>query len=56
MTEFESDPQRRPAPTDAEPSHPTAELPRDERVQSDSPTTPVPVVSTTADADTTPVT
>ncbi|MGC4853909.1 trypsin-like peptidase domain-containing protein [Micromonospora sp. DT4] len=46
MTEFESDPQRRPAPTDAEPSHPTAELPRDERVQSDSPTTPVP-----ADAD-----
>ena len=51
MTEFESDPQRRPAPTDAEPSHPTAELPRDERVQSDSPTTPVPVVST-ADAPT----
>ncbi|WP_327041848.1 trypsin-like peptidase domain-containing protein [Micromonospora ureilytica] len=47
MTEFESDPQRRPAPTDAEPSHPTAELPRDERVQSDSPTTPVQVVSTT---------
>ncbi|MEV1017767.1 trypsin-like peptidase domain-containing protein [Micromonospora sp. NPDC049801] len=39
MTEFESDPQRRPAPTDAEPSHPTAELPRDERAQSDSPTT-----------------
>lgn len=38
MTEFESDPQRRPAPTDAEPSHPTAELPRDEHVQSDSPT------------------
>ncbi|MGW5560672.1 trypsin-like peptidase domain-containing protein [Micromonospora sp. NPDC003944] len=53
MTEFESDPQRRPAPTDAEPSHPTAELPRDERVQSDSPTTPVPVVSTTGDAETT---
>ncbi|MBM0206711.1 trypsin-like peptidase domain-containing protein [Micromonospora sp. STR1s_5] len=49
MTEFESDPQRRPAPTDAEPSHPTAELPRDERVQSDSPTTPVPVVSTDGD-------
>ncbi|MEU8155796.1 trypsin-like peptidase domain-containing protein [Micromonospora sp. NPDC048986] len=49
MTEFESDPQRRPAPTDAEPSHPTAELPRDERVQSDSPTTPVPVVSTGGD-------
>ncbi|RAO41336.1 Serine protease Do-like HtrA [Micromonospora noduli] len=65
MTEFESDPQRRPAPTDAEPSHPTAELPRDERVQSDSPTTPVPVVSTggdptvaapTGDAETTAVT
>ncbi|MGV9215527.1 trypsin-like peptidase domain-containing protein [Micromonospora sp. RB23] len=52
MTEFESDPQRRPAPTDAEPSHPTAELPRDERAQSDSPTTPVPVVST--DGDTAP--
>ncbi|MET7877298.1 trypsin-like peptidase domain-containing protein [Micromonospora sp. DT68] len=46
MTEFESDPQRRPAPTDAEPSHPTAELPRDERAQTDSPTTPVQVVST----------
>ncbi|KAB1933011.1 PDZ domain-containing protein [Micromonospora sp. ALFpr18c] len=53
MTEFESDPQRRPAPTDAEPSHPTAELPRDERGQSDSPTTPVPVISTTGDAPTT---
>ncbi|SIN18208.1 trypsin-like peptidase domain-containing protein [Micromonospora cremea] len=53
MTEFESDPQRRPAPTDAEPSHPTAELPRDERAQSDSPTTHVPVVSTTDDAATT---
>ncbi|WP_405429762.1 trypsin-like peptidase domain-containing protein [Micromonospora sp. NBC_00617] len=52
MTEFESDPQRRPAPTDAEPSHPTAELPRDERAQSDSPTTPVPIVST--DGDTAP--
>ncbi|WP_433115221.1 trypsin-like peptidase domain-containing protein [Micromonospora sp. CA-246542] len=52
MTEFESDPQRRPAPTDAEPSHPTAELPRDERAQSDSPTTPVPVVS--ADGTATP--
>ncbi|MET8309208.1 trypsin-like peptidase domain-containing protein [Micromonospora sp. NPDC005173] len=56
MTEFESDPQRRPAATDAEPSHPTAELPRDERAQSDSPTTPVPVVSTTEDAATTAVT
>ncbi|MFF5055640.1 trypsin-like peptidase domain-containing protein [Micromonospora sp. NPDC000663] len=53
MTEFESDPQRRPAPTDAEPSHPTAELPRDERAQSDSPTTPVPVVPSTGDAATT---
>ncbi|MEU8420360.1 trypsin-like peptidase domain-containing protein [Micromonospora sp. NPDC048835] len=52
MTEFESDPQRRPAPTDAEPSHPTAELPRDERVQSDSPTTPVPVVPTGAESTT----
>ncbi|MEU8286712.1 trypsin-like peptidase domain-containing protein [Micromonospora sp. NPDC048905] len=50
MTEYESDPQRRPAPTDAEPSHPTAELPRDERAQSDSPTTPIQVVSTTGDA------
>ncbi|MEU1361070.1 trypsin-like peptidase domain-containing protein [Micromonospora zamorensis] len=49
MTEFESDPQRRPAPTDAEPSHPTAELPRDERAQSDSPTTPVPVILTASD-------
>ncbi|MCM0678272.1 peptidase S1, partial [Micromonospora phytophila] len=39
MTEYESDPQRRPAPTDAEPSHPTAELPRVERAQSDSPST-----------------
>ncbi|MFV2111935.1 trypsin-like peptidase domain-containing protein [Micromonospora sp. LOL_025] len=36
MTEHESDPQRRPAPTDAEPSLPTAELPRAERTQSDS--------------------
>ncbi|MGC4744474.1 trypsin-like peptidase domain-containing protein [Micromonospora sp. DT201] len=50
MTEFESDPQRRPAPIDAEPSHPTAELPRDERAQSDSPTTPVQVVSTAGDS------
>ncbi|MER7440638.1 trypsin-like peptidase domain-containing protein [Micromonospora avicenniae] len=39
MTEYESDPQRRPAPADAEPSHLTAELPRVERAQSDSPTT-----------------
>ncbi|QGN47058.1 trypsin-like peptidase domain-containing protein [Micromonospora sp. WMMD558] len=36
MTEYESDPQRRPAPTDAEPSPPTAELLRVERAQSDS--------------------
>ncbi|MEU8297781.1 trypsin-like peptidase domain-containing protein [Micromonospora sp. NPDC048909] len=37
MTEYESDPQQhRPAPTDAEPAHPTAELPRVERAQSDS--------------------
>ncbi|MEU8083630.1 trypsin-like peptidase domain-containing protein [Micromonospora sp. NPDC049101] len=53
MTEYESDPQRRPAPTDAEPSHPTAELPRDERAQSDSPTTPMSFVSTTGDAQAT---
>ncbi|AEB47055.1 MULTISPECIES: trypsin-like peptidase domain-containing protein [Micromonospora] len=38
MTEYESDP-RRPAPTDAEPSHP--ELPRAEYARSDSPTEPV---------------
>ncbi|SCE92311.1 trypsin-like peptidase domain-containing protein [Micromonospora chokoriensis] len=56
MTEFESDPQRRPAPTDAEPSHPTAELPRDERAQSDSPTTPIEVVSTGGDDPTSAVT
>ncbi|WP_433529733.1 trypsin-like peptidase domain-containing protein [Micromonospora sp. CA-263727] len=37
MTEYESDP-RRPAPTDAEPSHP--ELSRAERAQSDSPSVP----------------
>ncbi|WP_346538416.1 trypsin-like peptidase domain-containing protein [Micromonospora sp. DPT] len=36
MTEFETDPQRRPAAPDAEPSHPTAELSRVERGQSDS--------------------
>ncbi|MEU7801868.1 trypsin-like peptidase domain-containing protein [Micromonospora arborensis] len=65
MTEFESDPQRRPAPIDAEPSQSTAELPRDERAQSDSPTTPVPAVpaagdspvaSTAGDTETTAVT
>ncbi|MEH0972656.1 trypsin-like peptidase domain-containing protein [Micromonospora sp. CPCC 205546] len=36
MTEHESDPQRRPAHPDAEPSLPTAELPRAGRAQSDS--------------------
>ncbi|WP_433387404.1 trypsin-like peptidase domain-containing protein [Micromonospora sp. KLBMP9576] len=36
MTEHESDPQRRPAHPDAEPSYPPAELPRAERAQSDS--------------------
>ena len=35
MTEYETDPQRSPAPADAEPSHPTAELSRVERGQSD---------------------
>ncbi|WP_036372979.1 S1C family serine protease [Micromonospora sp. ATCC 39149] len=37
MTEYETDPQRRPAPSDAEPSHPTAELSRAETGLSDSP-------------------
>ncbi|MEV4758307.1 trypsin-like peptidase domain-containing protein [Micromonospora sp. NPDC049559] len=37
MNEYETDPQRPPATPDAEPSHPTAELPRD-RGQSDSAT------------------
>ncbi|MEU4716267.1 trypsin-like peptidase domain-containing protein [Micromonospora purpureochromogenes] len=36
MTEFETDPQRRPAAPDAEPSHPTAELFHVEHGQSDS--------------------
>lgn len=36
MTDYESDPQRRQAPGDAEPSHPTVDLPRLERAQSDS--------------------
>ncbi|MEH0983483.1 S1C family serine protease [Micromonospora sp. CPCC 205556] len=35
MTEFETDPQRRPAAPDAEPSHPTAELSRVERGESE---------------------
>ncbi|MFC0503217.1 S1C family serine protease [Micromonospora costi] len=52
MTEYESDPQHRPATTDAEPSHPTAELPRVERAQSDSPTTdPAPAGPVARDAD-----
>ncbi|MEH1100243.1 trypsin-like peptidase domain-containing protein [Micromonospora sp. CPCC 205561] len=53
MTEHESDPQRRPAPTDAEPSHPTAELPRVERAQSDSAPFPggVPAATTGPAAD-----
>ncbi|MFC8847473.1 MULTISPECIES: trypsin-like peptidase domain-containing protein [unclassified Micromonospora] len=37
MTEYETDPQRRPVPSDAEPSHPTAELSRVETGLSDSP-------------------
>ncbi|MFC6014742.1 trypsin-like peptidase domain-containing protein [Plantactinospora solaniradicis] len=36
MSDFEIDPQRRPANADRELSHPTAELPRDDRGQSDS--------------------
>ncbi|MEV6694226.1 trypsin-like peptidase domain-containing protein [Micromonospora sp. NPDC051196] len=50
MTEYESDP-RRPAPTDAEPSHP--ELPRADHARSDSPS--VPVADSTAEAPTVPV-
>ncbi|MGW5670960.1 trypsin-like peptidase domain-containing protein [Micromonospora sp. NPDC003776] len=41
MTDHETDPQRTPAPADAEPSHPTAELPRTGDGQSDS-TAPLP--------------
>ncbi|MCP3784447.1 trypsin-like peptidase domain-containing protein [Micromonospora sp. A3M-1-15] len=40
MTDHETDPQRSPAPADAEPSHPTAELPRAESGQSDPTVTP----------------
>ncbi|WP_433313653.1 trypsin-like peptidase domain-containing protein [Micromonospora chersina] len=40
MTDHENDPQRSPAPADAEPSHPTAELPRAESAQSDTTVTP----------------
>ncbi|MCX4470233.1 trypsin-like peptidase domain-containing protein [Micromonospora sp. NBC_01655] len=62
MTEYETDPQRRPAPSDAEPSHPTAELSRVAPGQSDSPAVepPAPAAPTapttpTADAPTAPV-
>ncbi|MFE9205778.1 trypsin-like peptidase domain-containing protein [Micromonospora sp. NPDC007230] len=40
MTDHETDPQRSPAPADAEPSHPTAELPRAESGHPDSTVTP----------------
>ncbi|MFG3302578.1 trypsin-like peptidase domain-containing protein [Micromonospora chersina] len=40
MTDHETDPQRSSAPADAEPSHPTAELPRAESGQSDPTVTP----------------
>ncbi|MFI1193366.1 trypsin-like peptidase domain-containing protein [Micromonospora sp. NPDC020750] len=60
MTEYETDPQRRPAPSDAEPSYPTAELSRREPGQSDSPavqpyapavpTAPMPPSAATTDA------
>ncbi|WP_406041282.1 trypsin-like peptidase domain-containing protein [Micromonospora sp. NBC_00898] len=53
MTEYETDPQRSPAPADAEPSQPTAELPPAERGQSDSTTpaaAPVPADSPAAGA------
>ncbi|MEU8260189.1 trypsin-like peptidase domain-containing protein [Micromonospora sp. NPDC048999] len=40
MTDHETDPQRSPAPADAEPSHPTAELPRTGSVPSDAIFTP----------------
>ncbi|AVT30464.1 peptidase S1 [Plantactinospora sp. BC1] len=36
MSDFETDPQRRPVTADREHSHPTAELPRDDRGQSDA--------------------
>ncbi|WP_422771597.1 trypsin-like peptidase domain-containing protein [Plantactinospora sp. WMMC1484] len=39
MSDFETDPQRRPANADREQSHPTAELPRDDRGPSDPGTT-----------------
>ncbi|MET8833146.1 trypsin-like peptidase domain-containing protein [Micromonospora sp. NPDC004540] len=40
MTDHETDPQRSSAPADAEPSHPTAELPRAESGQSEPTVTP----------------
>ncbi|MET7967772.1 trypsin-like peptidase domain-containing protein [Micromonospora sp. NPDC005305] len=40
MTDHETDPQRSPVPADAEPSHPTAELPRAGSGQSDPTVTP----------------
>ncbi|MFE9872925.1 trypsin-like peptidase domain-containing protein [Micromonospora sp. NPDC005686] len=42
MTDHETDPQRSPAPADAEPSHHTAELPRVESGTSDSSNNPAP--------------
>ncbi|NES28752.1 PDZ domain-containing protein [Micromonospora terminaliae] len=52
MTDHETDPQRSPAPADAEPSHPTAELPRAESGQSEPTVTaaaaPVPADSPAA--------
>ncbi|MGV9805077.1 S1C family serine protease [Micromonospora chersina] len=62
MTDHETDPQRSPAPADAEPSHPTAELPRAESAQSDTTVTPAvapvpadsPAAGTTAPASTAP--
>ncbi|MFF4890206.1 trypsin-like peptidase domain-containing protein [Micromonospora chersina] len=62
MTDHETDPQRSPAPADAEPSHPTAELPRAESAQSDTTVTPAvapvpadsPAAGTTAPASAAP--
>ncbi|MFG3599176.1 S1C family serine protease [Micromonospora chersina] len=62
MTDHETDPQRSPAPADAEPSHPTAELPRTESGQSDTTVTPAvapvpadsPAAGTTAPASAAP--
>ncbi|MGX1614479.1 trypsin-like peptidase domain-containing protein [Micromonospora chalcea] len=61
MTDHETDPQRSPAPADAEPSHHTAELPRVESGTSDSSNTPAaapvpadaPAAGTTAQPGTT---